>query len=71
MAAFGRLVMLVVTCAAFIVVFGLYRLADHFATAAVSRGACRSCPHWDLCLSRRLCRVEPSKDPELCIQLWN
>jgi hypothetical protein len=55
---------LLVTCS-------VYVLADYFVTHGDCEKPCRTCPHWDRCLSRRICRVQPSKDPELCILRWN
>ena len=71
MAAFGETVMIAVLLSVVAATVILYALADFVATHGDCGKPCRTCPHWDRCLSRRVCRVEPSQDPELCILRWN
>ncbi len=71
MAAFREMVMVTVAVAIFAAMLISYLLADFVATHGDCGKPCRSCPHWDRCLSRRVCRVEPSQDPELCILRWS
>lgn len=71
MATFGEILMVTVSVAISAAIFVLYMLADFVVTHGDCGKPCRSCPHWDRCLSRRVCRVEPSQDPELCILRWS
>jgi hypothetical protein len=71
MASFVETGMISVSLAIFAATFVLYSLADFAVTHEACGTPCRSCPHWDGCLSRRVCRIRPSQDPELCILLWN
>lgn len=70
MAAFVEIVMIAVSLGVFAATVVLYGLADFAVTHGDCGRPCRRCPHWEQCLSRRVCRVEPSEDAELCILRW-
>jgi hypothetical protein len=52
-------------------VVAVYVFTDLAVMRRACQPACRTCPHWEQCLSRRICRVEPARDPELCILRWS
>jgi hypothetical protein len=66
-----EVVMIVATFFILIAVTSLYRVVEFAVARKAYAKPCGNCPYWSACLSRRVCRVEPSKDPELCILRWS
>jgi hypothetical protein len=63
MIAVSFLILVAVAC--------LYLLADLAVLWQACKPPCHACPHWNRCLSRRISRIKPYRNTELCILRWN